>query len=167
MSKFANVPEVKMGIVAVSRSCFPVALSAKRKAEVLQKCGKIGLSVQDIETIVEDEKDALAALTELKQKGCNAVVLYLGNFGPEGPETILLQKFDGVAMIAAAAEETGKDLINGRGDAYCGMLNASYNVGIRGLKPYIPSYPVGLPGEIAGMVKKFDDIARVWLGVKV
>ena len=44
-------------------------------------------------------------------------------------------------MFAAAAEETGKNLIDGRGDAYCGMLNASYNFGLRKLRPYIPEYP--------------------------
>ena len=26
-----------------------------------------------------------------------------------------------------AAEERGDNLLDGRGDAYCGMLNASYN----------------------------------------
>ena len=30
-------------------------------------------------------------------------------------------------MFFAAAEERGDNLLDGRGDAYCGMLNASYN----------------------------------------
>ena len=41
-------------------------------------------------------------------------------------------------MFVAAAEGDG-DLINGRGDAYCGMLNCSYNLGLRKLTGYIPS----------------------------
>ena len=53
-------------------------------------------------------------------------------------------------MVAAAAEESGKDLIDGRGDAYCGLLNNSYNMGLRKLRPYVPEYPVGIPEEVAG-----------------
>ena len=33
--------------------------------------------------------------------------------------------------VVAAAEETGDDLVGGRGDAYCGVLNASYNLKLR------------------------------------
>ena len=36
--------------------------------------------------------------------------------------------------VKAAAEETQNDLIGGRGDAYCGMLNASYNLKLRNVK---------------------------------
>ncbi len=28
-----NIPEVKLGIIAVSRDCFPIALSTKRRRE--------------------------------------------------------------------------------------------------------------------------------------
>ena len=80
---------------------------------------------------------------EIGEKGINALVIFLGNFGPEGPTTLLAQRFDGPVMFAAAAEETGEDLFGGRGDALCGMLNASYNIGLRRLHPYIPEYPVG------------------------
>ena len=41
-------------------------------------------------------------------------------------------------MFIAAAEETQNDLCQGRGDAYCGMLNASYNLQLRNVKAYIP-----------------------------
>lgn len=47
---FANVPEVKPGIIAVSRDCFPISLSKARR-----------------------------------EAGCNALVVFLGNFGPENP----------------------------------------------------------------------------------
>ena len=107
------------------------------------------------------------ALKELKDNGVNALLVYLGNFGPEGPETILAQKFDGPVMFAAAAEETKETVRSDRGDAYCGMLNASYNIGLRGLKNvYIPEYPVGTADEIADKLEEFAAIARVVLGVK-
>ena len=31
------------------------------------------------------------------------------------------------------------------------MLNASYNLGLRGVKAYIPEYPVGTADEVADM----------------
>ena len=160
-----NLPEVKLGLVAVSRDCFPIELSRSRKAAVAAAFAKAGGTLCAIDTVVENEKDALKALDELKANGCNALVVYLGNFGPEGPETILAQKFAGPRMFVAAAEESGKDMINGRGDAYCGMLNASYNLGLRGVKAYIPEYPVGQPNEVAAMIAEFMPIARILLGL--
>ncbi|MBQ4303861.1 MAG: fucose isomerase, partial [Lachnospiraceae bacterium] len=65
----------------------------------------------------------------------------------------------------AAAEGDG-DLINGRGDAFCGMLNCSYNLGMRHLKGYIPEYPVGTAAEVADKMAEFIPIARVILGLK-
>lgn len=160
-----NIPQVKLGIVAVSRDCFPVQLSEKRRKAVVEACKSRKIEICEVQTTVENEKHVLKALEELKNNKVNALVVYLGNFGPEGPETLLAQKFGGPAMFAAAAEETGKDLINGRGDAYCGMLNASYNLGLRKLTPYIPEYPVGTPDEVAGMISDFENIARVILGL--
>ncbi len=160
-----NIPTVKLGIVAVSRDCFPMTLSRTRRVAVVSELKKRNIEIFEAQTVVENEKDVLKALDELKTAGANALVVYLGNFGPEGPETLLAQKFCGPVMFAAAAEETGSDLINGRGDAYCGMLNASYNIGLRGLKPYIPEYPVGTAAEVAEMIETFADIARVKLGV--
>jgi L-fucose isomerase-like protein len=161
-----NVPTVKLGIVAVSRDCFPMTLSAKRRAAVVAAAEKAGTKLVEINTTVENEKDAMKALDELKSAGCNALVVYLGNFGPEGPETMLAQKFCGPAMFVAAAEESAADLIQGRGDAYCGMLNASYNLGLRGVKAYIPEYPVGTAAEVANMIAEFIPIAKIILGLK-
>jgi L-fucose isomerase-like protein len=117
-------------------------------------------------TVVESEKDSLKALEELKKAGVNALVVYLGNFGPEGPETMLAQKFCGPVMFVAAAEESKEDLIQGRGDAYCGMLNASYNLGLRGVKAYIPEFPVGTAEEVAAMIEEFVPISRIVLGLR-
>ncbi len=161
-----NLPNVKTGIVAVSRDCFVIELSQKRRAAVVQACKKQNVQLEEISVTVENEKDVLTALKEIQQKGVNALVVYLGNFGPEGPETMLAQKFGGPVAFLAAAEETKDDLIGGRGDAYCGLLNASYNIGLRKLKPYIPEKAVGTADELAGEIATFTDIARAMLGVK-
>lgn len=160
-----NIPEVKLGIVAVSRDCFPVTLSEKRRRAVVEACKDKGIDIYEANTTVENEKDVLKALGEIKNAGVNALVVYLGNFGPEGPETIMAQKFEGPTMFVAAAEETEENLIGGRGDAYCGMLNASYSLGLRKLNPYIPEYPIGTSTEIADMILDFQDAARVILGI--
>ncbi|MEX1376868.1 MAG: fucose isomerase [Eubacteriales bacterium] len=161
-----NIPVVKLGIVAVSRDCFPMELSHKRRDAVVSAYKGAGGEVITIPTIVENEVDAMKALAEAKDLGANALCIYLGNFGPEGPETMIAQKFDGPVMFAGAAEES-KDTINdARGDAYCGMLNASYNVALKNLKVYIPEYPVGDAAEVAAMMAEFVPIARVVIGVK-
>ena len=160
-----NVAKVKLGIVAVSRDCFPVKLSEERRQLVAKSCSDRSLEVFEAKTVVENEKDVLKVLDELKSANVNALVVYLGNFGPEGPETLLAKKFGGPSMFVAAAEETENNLVNGRGDAYCGMLNASYSLDLRKLNPYIPEYPVGTPDEVAEMIEDFSDIARVILGI--
>ena len=68
-------------------------------------------------------------------------------------------------MFVAAAEGDG-DLINGRGDAYCGMLNCSYNLGMRHIQAYIPEYPVGTAEDIARMMADFVPVARAILGLR-
>jgi L-fucose isomerase-like protein len=161
-----NIPAVKLGIVAVSRDCFPIELSHKRRNNVVAACEELKVPVIEIETIIENENDALKALDEATQKGVNALAVYLGNFGPEGPTTLMAQRFPGPVMFAAAAEDTGKDLINGRGDAYCGLLSASYNIGLRRLRPYIPEYPIGDAADIAAMLAEFIPVARTVIGVR-
>ncbi|MBR2582554.1 MAG: L-fucose/L-arabinose isomerase family protein [Oscillospiraceae bacterium] len=158
----SNIPEVKLGIIAVSRDCFPIALSEKRRAAIVKQC-RGGL--YECPVTVENEKDMLKAVEDVKKAGCNALVVFLGNFGPETPETLIAKYFDGPCMFVAAAEGDG-DLINGRGDAYCGMLNCSYNLGMRHLKGYIPEYPVGCAGELGPMIRDFIPIARAIIGVK-
>ncbi len=166
MENLKNIPEVKIGLIAVSRDCFPIELSRKRRMAVAAACQKLNLPVTELETIIEYENDALKALEEIKKKEINTLAIFLGNFGPEGPTTILTQRFEGPVMVAAAAEETASDLYNGRGDAYCGLLNNSYNLGLRQLKVHIPEYPVGTAAQVARMIEEFVPVARAWLGLK-
>ncbi|MCF0113415.1 MAG: fucose isomerase, partial [Bacilli bacterium] len=122
-----NTPDVKLGIIAVSRSCFPMTLSEERKNRILEAYGP---ELYGCPIVVENELDAMKAVEDVKKAGVNALVVYLGNFGPETPETIIADLFEGPKMYVAAAEE-GMTLIDSRGDAFCGMLNASYNLGLR------------------------------------
>ncbi|MCH3971335.1 MAG: fucose isomerase [Oscillospiraceae bacterium] len=160
-----NIPQVKLGLIAVSRDCFIVSLSERRRAAVVAACSKKGVEIYEAKTVVENEKDAQKAVQEVQAQGCNALCVFLGNFGPETPETLIAKFFDGPVMYAAAAEESGKDLINGRGDAFCGMLNCSYNLGLRHQRAYIPDYPVGTAEEVANMIADFVPVARTVLGL--
>ncbi len=165
---FENLPKVKVGIVAVSRDCFPESLSVDRRKALVKayedKYGKDDIYECPV-CIVESEIHMVQALEDVKKAGCNAIVVYLGNFGPEISETLLAKHFDGPAMFVAAAEESGDNLIGGRGDAYCGMLNASYNLKLRNIKAYIPEYPVGTAEECADMIHEFLPIARGIVGL--
>ena len=163
-----NIPKVKVGIVAVSRDCFPESLSVNRR-KALTEAYAAKYDAENIYEcpicIVESEIHMQQALEDVMKAGCNALAVYLGNFGPEISETLLAKYFDGPVMFLAAAEESGKDLVQGRGDAYCGMLNASYNLKLRGVKAYIPEYPVGTAQECADMIEEFLPIARAVIGL--
>lgn len=158
-----NTPEVKIGIVAVSRDCFPESLSVNRR-KALVEAYKAKYDAAEIYEcpvcIVESEIHMVQALEDIRKAGCNALCVYLGNFGPEISETLLAKHFDGPKMFVAAAEESGDNLCQGRGDAYCGMLNASYNLALRNIKAYIPEYPVGDAEDCADMIHEFVPIAR-------
>ena len=158
-----NTPEVKIGIVAVSRDCFPESLSVNRR-KALVEAYKAKYDASEIYEcpvcIVESEIHMVQALEDIRKAGCNALCVYLGNFGPEISETLLAKHFDGPKMFVAAAEESGDNLCQGRCDAYCGMLNASYNLALRNIKAYIPEYPVGDAEDCADMIHEFVPIAR-------
>ncbi len=164
-----NMPEVKIGVVAVSRDCFPESLSVNRRKNLMkaytEKYGAEGIYECPV-CIVESEIHMVQALEDIKNAGCNALCVYLGNFGPEISETLLAKHFDGPKMFVAAAEESGDNLLDGRGDAYCGMLNASYNLQLRNIKAYIPEYPVGDAEECADMIHEFLPIARAVIGLQ-
>ena len=160
-----NKPTVKVGIVAVSRDCFPESLSVTRRQNLVNAY-KAKYNADEIYEcpvcIVESEIHMMQALEDIKKAGCNALCVYLGNFGPEISETMLAQYFDGPKMFVAAAEETSENggLVQGRGDAYCGLLNASYNLKLRNVKAYIPEYPVGTAEECADMIHEFIPVAK-------
>ena len=80
-----NIPVVKLGLIAVSRDCFPIRAAIKEtyKGE-LYECP----------VTVENEKDMEKALEDVNKAECNALVVFLVNFGPETPETLIAERFD-------------------------------------------------------------------------
>ncbi|MCR5287529.1 MAG: fucose isomerase, partial [Saccharofermentans sp.] len=91
-----NAPDVKLGIVAVSRDCFPESLSVNRRKALVEAFTK-KYGADDIYEcpicIVESEIHMQQALADIKAAGCNALCVYLGNFGPEISETMLAQQW--------------------------------------------------------------------------
>lgn len=79
------MPIVKIGIVAVSRDCFPESLSVNRRKALVEAYTKKYGSESIYECpicIVESEIHMVQALEDIKKAGCNALCVYLGNFGP-------------------------------------------------------------------------------------
>ena len=66
-----NIPEVKLGIIAVSRDCFPIALSTQRRKNIVAAYGE---GLYECPITVENEKDASAAIADVKAHGVNALV---------------------------------------------------------------------------------------------
>ncbi|MBP5273977.1 MAG: fucose isomerase [Abditibacteriota bacterium] len=161
-----NTPDLNICIVGVSRDCFALSLTDSRLSRVCESLGKKGFKIRRLSTIIEHEDDTVKALAEAKDMKADAAVVYLGNFGPEGPETIFAKEFGGPVMFCAAAEETGDGLEDFRGDALCGLLNASFNLKLRRVSAYIPKDPVGLPDEVADMIIGFAPVARILCGLR-
>ena len=155
-----NIPDLKIGIVAVSRNCFPQSLSASRRKNIVEAFRKTFGEIYECPIVVENENDAQKALEDLKANAVEALAVFLGNFGPETSETLLVKYFNGPCMLLGAAEEGKDKLLDDRGDAFCGMLNASYNLALRNLKAYIPEYPVGDAKECAAMIADFKALAN-------
>lgn len=169
-----NIPKIKVGVVAVSRDCFPESLSVGRRRALISAYHRLFGKDADIYEcpvcIVESEKQMLQAYEDVVNAGCNALCVYLGNFGPEIAETMLaqrwVQKTGYPVMFCAAAEEDTSVLASDRGDAYCGMLNASYNLKLRGVHAYIPESPVGNAEHCARLIRDFEGIAAALVGIK-
>ena len=169
-----NIPKIKVGVVAVSRDCFPESLSVGRRKALISAYHRLFGKDADIYEcpvcIVESEKQMLQAYEDVVNAGCNALCVYLGNFGPEIAETMFaqrwVQKTGYPVMFCAAAEEDTSVLASDRGDAYCGMLNASYNLKLRGVHAYIPESPVGNAEHCARLIRDFEGIAAALVGIK-
>ena len=101
-----NTPNINMGVVGVSRDCFPAELTKRRLVSVSEECQKLGLNFYTSDTIIENESDAMKVVAELKAAGVNALTIYLGNFGPAGPLTTCAQKLGVPYMMLAASQES-------------------------------------------------------------
>ena len=127
-----NIPKVRLGLVAVSRDCFPIELSRKRSLRVAAECRKAGLAIVRIPTVVENEKDALQALEEIKASRLylathSSFKVYLPRFdsnvreegeGPHsgplrfGTETVLLVEDEDAVLPLAARTRGNSALVN-------------------------------------------------------
>ena len=98
-----NMPEVKIGIVAVSRDCFPESLSVNRRKKALEKAYHKKIRCKGhlrMSDLYRRKRNPHGTGTGRYQKaGCNALCVYLGNFGPEISETLLAKHFDGPKMF--------------------------------------------------------------------
>lgn len=159
-----NTPNVRLGIIAVKKESFNISHMSKRRQKVATCLQEMGIDIVECSTIVQNEIDAVKALKDIQ--GINALVIYLADFGPEGPATMMAQRFNGPVMFIGAAEENEEGLKDSRRDAYAGMLSMSYNMALRNIKPYIPPCPIGTPEECALMIKNFYNVARVYIGIK-
>ena len=63
-----NIPEIKLGIVAVSRDCFPIELSTQRRKNIVAAYGQ---GLYECPVTVENEHDALAALDDFVAEKAN------------------------------------------------------------------------------------------------
>ena len=73
---FENIPNVKLGLIAVSRDCFPRTLSEMRRANIAKACEG---GVYECPVTVENENDMLKAVADVNAAGCNALVVFLGS----------------------------------------------------------------------------------------
>ena len=109
-----NIPEIKLGIIAVSRDCFPIALSEKRRKALVEVLKNRGVDVYECPVIIEGgiDKDVMAAYNDLKAAGVNALTVFLGNFGPEGPETDIAKLMDVPCIMVHGRTEEGFQVWN-------------------------------------------------------
>ena len=76
---FANIPEVKLGIVAVSRDCFPIGLSQARRKAIKAAYGG---ELYESPVTVENEKDMLEAVADVKRR---AATLWWSSWATSAP----------------------------------------------------------------------------------
>ncbi len=75
-----HLPKEKIGVVAVSRDCFPMTLSVSRRNAVVQAYQEKYGEIYECPVCVENELHMREALADLKGAGCNALAVYLGKF---------------------------------------------------------------------------------------
>ena len=57
-----------MGIIAVSRDCFVISLSERRRKAIVESYAKKGGELYEVMTTVENENDMLKAVDEAKKR---------------------------------------------------------------------------------------------------
>jgi len=164
-------PDVNIALVSASRNCFPRELSETRTGKLLAQCKQRGLSLfvptGDC-SIIESKDHALEAVRQIQAAGCDAAVLFLGNFSPEIEDAFFVKQFGGPVAVLAAAEESAASLASKRGDALCGMLSAMMAIKKRGLMKnvFIPQDPVVDAAEGAAAIERFLRVIKIVKGIR-
>ncbi len=160
-------PDVRLGLVSASRNCFPRELSKRRTESLVAACGlELFLPEGDCR-VIETKDHAAQAAEQLRAAGCDAAVLFLGNFSPEIEDAFFIKAFRGPVMLMAAAEESAASLGSDRGDALCGLLSAAMAVKKRGLSEvYIPQYPLVGAETGAKAIARFERVMKVVKGAR-
>jgi L-fucose isomerase-like protein len=164
-------PDVNIALVSASRNCFPRELSEKRTEKLLSASQKLGMSLFVPEgdcRIIETKEHALEAARQIQVAGCDATVLFLGNFSPEIEDAFFVKQLGGPVAVIAAAEESASSLVADRGDALCGMLSAILAIKKRNLlkNVFIPRGPVVMADEGAQAIEHFFRIMKVVKGIR-
>jgi len=118
--------------------------------------------------IIESRDHASEAAKQLNAAGCDAAVLYLGNFSPEIEDAGFVKAFNGPVAVMAAAEESSRSLAEDRGDALCGLLSAALAMRRRGLfhRVYLPPDPMVTAESGAMEIERFIRVMKVVKGIR-
>lgn len=164
-------PPVQLGLVSASRNCFPRELSQRRTDALLDACTAAGVRPQLPQgdcRIIETRDHAVEAARQLQASGCDAAVLFLGNFSPEIEVAQFVRSFPAPVMLLAAAEETAAGLRTDRGDALCGLLSATLAVSKRdlGARVHLPADPLVDAAAGAAAIARFVAVMRTVKGIR-
>ncbi len=168
LDKFS--PDVKIGLVGASRNCFPRELAEKRTLRLLKELESSDISIvypKAKYSIIESKDDAISAADCMLKSGCDAAVLYLGNFSPEIEDANFIKAFNKPVLLMAAAEENAESVFSERGDALCGLMRATLAIAKRGLLPKIvlPKKPLVDAKSGAMEILRFSRIVKVVKGI--
>ena len=73
-----NRPVLKLGIVAVSRNCFPMSLSVSRREAVVKAYRETYGEIYECPTCIENEVHMQKALSEVREAGCTSFSIQIG-----------------------------------------------------------------------------------------
>jgi L-fucose isomerase-like protein len=164
-------PAVRIGMVSASRNCFPRSLAEERAAALLAACQQLEMDITVPAgecAVIETRAHANEAAAQLADAGCDAAVLFLGNFSPEIEDAVFVKAFPGPVLVIAAAEERADRLLKHRGDALCGLLSAMLAISKRGLegKVMVPEFPVVNATDGAAEIAHFSKVVKVVKGIQ-
>ena len=138
-----NIPKVRLGLVAVSRDCFPSSSPASARSASPRSAARPAWRSPGSRPSSRTRRTRSRRSRSSRPRTSTPWSSTWAISDRKARRPSWPRGSAGRSCSRPPPRRSGKDLIDGRGDAYCGMLNASYNLGLRKLRPYIPEYPVG------------------------